>query len=360
MSKNKVARRSKPVTMTLFHIADSDSAAIDALWRSLMFSKTGGDPSCPSCGCTTSYQMATRRRLRCKKCLTEFTLTSATAFAGMKLPLKKLLLAISMFVTSAHGVSSKELANALHIAPSAAAVLLHKLREFMALEQADWILDGVVEIDGGIFGGYLHPENIRWKRQDRRKIAGNEECVIFARERKGRCITAVFQHESHCIAFVRARVAPTAYIVTDQAAHWLKLKAWFKTGVINHKLRLAEFPEDGPPLHTNNVECAVGRLRKAEDIYHRVAGPQLHLFAAETAWRLNHRLETPDEKLIAIMKIAAAVSPASLAFRGYYQRRTGRNDKRRPDPNKVRNPSRRRALLRRASSASPQEPDQKP
>lgn len=45
-------------------------------------------PECPYCGHGEAYEITTRETLRCKKCLRHFSIKSAGAYRGAKIPLK--------------------------------------------------------------------------------------------------------------------------------------------------------------------------------------------------------------------------------------------------------------------------------
>jgi len=77
--------------------------------------------------------------------------------------------------------------------------LLRKLREAMAVELKGRIIGGegkVAEVDGGYFGGYVKPANIRENRRDRRYARnqnGKRKVAIIVRERGGNSVPAVFK-----------------------------------------------------------------------------------------------------------------------------------------------------------------------
>ena len=65
-------------------------------------------------------------------------------------------------------MSALQLARDLRCQHKTAFVLMHKLREALASETKDKILHGVVEVDGGYFGGHIRPANLAKDRVDRR------------------------------------------------------------------------------------------------------------------------------------------------------------------------------------------------
>ena len=67
-------------------------------------------------------------------------------------------------------------------------VLLHKLRCALTANVTTTRLSGIVEIDGGWFGGHVRPENYRLARVDRRRRqhqSGKRRCVVVIRQRGG-------------------------------------------------------------------------------------------------------------------------------------------------------------------------------
>src|SRR3954470_9859290 len=137
-------------------------------FRQLRWPETQGEAVCPRCGCVETYDISTRRRFKCVGCDHQFSVTSGTIFASSKLSYTDLLAAIVIFVNGAKGVAALQLSRDLHCQYKTAFVLTHKLREAMTAAQATVQLDGIVEIDGGWFGGHVRPENRKEDRKDRR------------------------------------------------------------------------------------------------------------------------------------------------------------------------------------------------
>jgi ISXO2-like transposase domain len=102
-------------------------------------------------------------------------------------------------------------------------VLTHKLREAMALEAKDRQLNGVVEIDGAYFGGYVKPENRKEDRRDRRLVenrTGKRQCVVIIRERNGKSLPFVVRTEGDAVPCVRDHVGTLATIHADEGTGW--------------------------------------------------------------------------------------------------------------------------------------------
>jgi hypothetical protein len=81
-------------------------------------------------------------------------------------------------------------------------VLLHKLREAMAEEMKGRVFGGEgkeAEVDGGYFGGYVKPANLREDRIDRRFARKRDEAVS---------VSGLFQPPAGRAAFIGPKERP--------------------------------------------------------------------------------------------------------------------------------------------------------
>ena len=287
----------------------SDDEAYDLL-KSMRWE--AGEPVCPHCGSCTAYEIRTRRIFQCKDCRKQFSLTSGTLFASYKRPLRDFL-----FTNGAKGVSALQMGRDLNMSYKSAFVLCHKLREAMGAD-AVGTLDGVVEIDGSYYGGHVREANIKAERVDRRRTgvkSGKRKAVVVARQRGGRTATAVFQHEGHSAEFILSTVANTAIVHTDEARSWDRLHHHYEMRRINHQISYSR-----PGACTNQAESFFSRLRRSEiGIHHHISGPYLARYAAEMAWREDHRRKSTGEQFDCIATLAMAAGK-SRSFTGYWQR----------------------------------------
>jgi transposase-like protein len=287
-------------------------------FRQLRWPETEGNAVCPRCGCVETYDISTRRRFKCVGCEHQFSVTSGTIFASRKLSYTDLLAAIVIFVNGAKGVAALQLSRDLDVQYKTAFVLSHKLREAMAREQATVQLNGIVEIDGGYFGGYNKQENRVEDRKDRRLKAnqtGKRECVVIMRERKGRSLPFVVANEGDACPIVRDRVGTLATIYADEGTGWDALHSGWDTKRINHSVA---FMDDG--VCTNQAESYFSRLRRAEvGTHHHIAGPYLSAYANEMAWREDHRRVDNGRQTMLVMQSALACLQ-SRQWAGYWQR----------------------------------------
>lgn len=284
----------------------------------LRWPETEGEAICPKCGCTETYNITSRRKFKCVACHHQFSVTSGTIFASRKMSFTDLLAAIVIFVNGAKGISALQMSRDLDCQYKTAFVLAHKMREAMAAEQANAKLDGIVEIDGAYFGGYVKPENVKAERKDRRLIvnrSGKREAVVVMRERDGNTVASVHQHEADALPLVPAKVSRDAVIHTDEASHWDVLHAAYDMQRINHSKTYSD-----DIACTNQAESYFSRLRRMEiGTHHHIAGPYLASYAREAAWREDNRRVDNGSQANMVVN-AAMTSPVSRQWKGYWQR----------------------------------------
>ena len=287
-------------------------------FRAMRWSETDGEAYCPRCGCTETYAIKSRRQFECKACKHHFSVTSGTVFANRKMSYTDLLAAIVIFVNGAKGVAALQLSRDLDCQYKTAFVLTHKLREAMAQEQAGRTLEGIVEMDGGYFGGYVKPENRKEDRKDRRLKAnssGKRECVVIMRERNGKSLAFVVRSEGDAVPLVRDHVASLTTIYADEGSGWDALHAGWQTHRVNHSVA---FMDDG--VCTNQAESYFSRLRRAEvGTHHHIAGPYLGSYAREMVWREDHRRRSNGAQA-GLLCGAVMGGAVSRKWAGYWQR----------------------------------------
>ena len=306
-------------TLSLKDIYKGGEDAARATFARLRWPETAGKPVCPHCGGLDAYEITTRRRFACRACRKQFSVTSGTIFASRKLAFTDLCAAVCIFVNAVKGVAALQLGRDLDVSYKTAFVLAHKLREAMSAETEGLTLEGEVEIDGAYFGGHVRPENRVEDRKDRRlrqNLSPDRRVVVVLRERLGRTITAITRREAEGVALARVRVSAGSSMFADEAGHWDELHALFPfVGRINHS---EAYSLDG--ANTNQAESYFSRLRRMVDgQHHHVSARYLGQYAAEAAWKEDHRRE-PNGALFARALRLALASPISRVWKGYWQR----------------------------------------
>jgi transposase-like protein len=294
LSETKVARMSEDEAREVF--------------GKLRWAKTGGEAFCPRCGCLGCYHLPAKRKWRCKGCGYDFSVTSGTIFADRKMPFRDILLAIYKFVNAAKGLSALQLSRELGCDYKVAFVLLHKLRECMESETAGHQVGGdgeAVEVDGAYFGGHVRPANLKADRKDRRLAenqTGKRRWVGVIRQRGGRTLPFVVDDEAALVPVIGRRVRKGTTIHADEAAAYDALHARFDMKRINHQVA---YSLDG--ACTNGAEGYFSRLRRAEwGIHHHISGQYLRRYAAEMAWREDHRREDNSAVTSAVVSLGMA------------------------------------------------------
>jgi len=315
---------SKAKTLTLAQVIGMTDAKAEETFCKLRWAETDGEPVCPECGGTDAYDC--RRpsgapRFRCRACRKDFTVTSKTLFASHKLPLKAYLAAIVIFCNEVKGKAALALSRDLGLSYKAAFVLCHKMREAMAEELRGRVIGDdcpEAEIDGGHFGGYVKPANVREDRKDRRlrrNQSGKRRVVVVIRERGGETLPGVFGSEAQALSWIKSRVAKGTVLHADEAPAWNDLHSRFEMKRINHE---EAYSADG--ACTNWAESFFSRMRRGElGHHHHVAGPYLIRYAQEAAFREDNRRVDNGGQVARVVSLAMARKP-SVDFSGYWQR----------------------------------------
>jgi transposase-like protein len=311
-------------TLSLAQVFRMTDGEAEATFRNIRWANTAGAPICPSCGSLDAYECRRPNgalRFRCKGCKKDFTITSGTLFASHKLPLRGYLAAIAVFCNEVKGKSALAISRDLGLSYKSAFVLLHKLREAMAEEMKGRVVGGegkVAEVDGGYFGGYVKPSNMKENRRDRRLLRnqnGKRKVVVIIRERGGNSVPAVFHSESQAASFIKARIAKGTVVHADEAGSWDNLHQRFEMKRVDHS---QAYSFDG--ACTNQAEEYFSRLRRAEiGIHHHIAGAYLLRYAQESSWREDHRRASNGEQVTRVASLAMQRGK-SVDFAGYWQR----------------------------------------
>ncbi len=301
----------------------SDAEA-ETAFRNLRWPETNGAAVCPHCGGVDPYDCRRPNgapRFECRACGKDFSITSGTLFASHKLSLRSYLAAIAVFCNEVKGKSALALSRDLGVSYKCTFVLLHKLREAMAAEMKGRVVGGegkVAEIDGGYFGGYVKPANLKEHRIDRRFASnqtGKRKCVVIVREREGNSIPAVFRSEGHALSFIRSRIAKGTVVNADDGQAWNDLHGQFEMKRVNHQ---EAYSLAG--ACTNWAEEFFSRMRRAEiGHHHHLAGAYLLRYAQEASWREDHR-RAPNGDQVNRLTVLALKAKPSVDFAGYWQR----------------------------------------
>ena len=195
------------------------------------------------------------------------------------------------------------------------------MREAMASECRNEKVGGEgheVAIDGGYFGGYVKPANLKEHRIDRRLAYnqnGKRKVVVVIRDKDGHTLPATFGSEAASINFIKSRVEEGTTVQADEAISWDALHLSYPMKRINHQ---EAYSLDG--ACTNAAEEFFSRMRRAEiGHYHHLAGAYLERYAREAAFREDRRRMSNGEQFRTVIALVTKAKP-SRDFCGYWQR----------------------------------------
>lgn len=310
--------------------------------------------TCPHCGAIdVHHYRAKQHRWNCKHCYSSFSATSGTIFHSRKLPFKTLLLGIVLFISSANGSSALRIHRDLGVQAKTAFVLMHKLREAMQLIHVIPQLRGIIELDGGHFGGRPRSGRVRRKPTRDQEIAAHVAAQLKAQsEGKGkpkmkrtrdnirrfknrRIVFTIRQHSGKkghgavwtYVTVLKAEtaeqvreailkmVAPGSTIRTDENAAygWLE-SAGYIHETVNHQIEYSTV--DG--VNENQAESFFSRFRRyVLGVGLRISPKYMLDYAIEMAWREDRRRTTEGQKNNALVQ--AVLKQNYSKWRGYFQ-----------------------------------------
>jgi transposase-like protein len=294
-----------------------------------------GEPSCAHCGVVNSYRLkrngkyVNRFKCRDRHCGREFTVTSNTIFAHHKLPFRRMLLIVALWVHSVKGKAALQVCREANVSYKCAWVMLMKLREALGDADDPAPLDGIVEIDGAHINNYNQRDNRKMDRPDFKFVEnaapGMHQVITALRQRrqdelgiKDRVWATVTPGEQQRYAedIVRQKVSRTAVMLADEHGAYANLS---DINPLTFRIRHADAYGFGPGMNTNGVEGWFARVRRSTwGIHHRISGTYLELYATSLAWHENERRTPFGEKAHDVLR-ACMKHPTSRKFCGYWQ-----------------------------------------
>lgn len=275
-----------------------------------------GKQTCPECGTIDEhYWIASRKQWRCRSvgCARMFSVTSGTVFSDHKLPLKKILKAMVIFINHVKGISALALTRELGVAYQTAYVLLHKLREALSRKLDRSPLKGLIHMDGAHVSGKMRKPRVKLpttKMQARDRLPPdafprhpNRRIVMVLRDvypepghgaRRSIVYIAMSEDQRTIMSLAQKYIAPGAEVMTDELGGYTKLAKLFRHRTVNHS---NEFSTD-EGVSNNQAESFFARVRRfIIGQVHRVTPHYMFDYMNEMAWREDTRRDRPSEKL---------------------------------------------------------------
>ena len=327
---------------------------------------------CPKCGVVDSHYPRRRRRRscrrpcgsweeptnpawQCKHCQAIFSVTTGTLFDRTKLPLRTILNCVVLFLGPGNGASSVGISGSSGLAPMTTFLLQHRFREAMAADQPSVPFEGMVQMDGGYFGGKPRKSNRRQPKATRAQLQrrfgkvpvestdkpwvamgmternlkkmDNKRVVLVVTDSNGKrgegsravsvAVARGGESEYAVGLMAKAHIAPGAIVFTDEAGAYTHLARKNEHYSVSHAKQFST--SEG--VNDNHAEAFFSRMRRAEyGIYHGSRPLFLHYYACEAAWRHTHRRLPKSEMVKRLLTTALSLGP-SPRLRGYYERR---------------------------------------
>lgn len=259
----------------------------------------GNTPICPYCSSNRSSNRLGEYRHKCHNCGKSYSVLVGTIFESTKLPLPKWFAAICIIVNAKKGVSSLQLSRDIGVNKNTAWYLQKRIRQ--AMQENDFVLKGIVEIDETYVGGSLSNKHYYTKLESGKYHKSGMEHkvpVLGMIEREGNIILKVLEKSSgkEIKPIVTAKIAPTSTIVTDGFGGYFGLDNHFENHVVlNH----AQYKRSINQFNTSTLE-GFWTLIKRSFIgqYHKISKDHLQDYLNELAFKHNHKKENMFNLLI--------------------------------------------------------------
>lgn len=302
--------------LTLKRIYSMSDRVATAYLQALRWPET---VTCVECNSDDVCRMETRGIFKCYNCYKQFSETSSSMLAGRKANRQDVIAAAFMFCASVKGVSSLQASRVIGNGQKVMWILHHKFREAIEREVNSLTLDGIVEIDGGTFGGHHRHANVAQDFSGSFKRYGvknknQTRVIVIAKKRGGRTVPFVGLKESDALPHLCRLLSPNTIIQADGAKAWDGLAKLFEMMRIEHKYSFASNMSC-----TNNAESFFSQMRKLHSgTHHKIHGKYMNLYACEAAWKRDFARLTQKDRTEALLKLCLS-TPKSERFTGVWQ-----------------------------------------
>ena len=259
-----------------------------------------GERHCGHCGSTETKEVPNAKPMPywCKACRSYFSVRTGSMLQSSRLPLRKWVFAVYLYVTSLKGVSSMKLHRDLKVTQKTAWFMLHRLRDAWS-DSSSAPFSGPVEADETYIGG----KRKNMPKSKRKALSGRgavgKAIVVGAKDRETNRVTArtVENTEAPTLkGFVGEHAAPSAKVYTDEASAYQGMP--FDHEAVNHSA--GEYVRG--MAHTNGIESFWSMLKRGyQGTYHKMSPKHLDRYINEFSGRHNDReADTIDQMETAV------------------------------------------------------------
>ena len=260
-----------------------------------------GERHCGHCGSTETKEVPNAKPMPywCKACRSYFSVRTGSMLQSSRLPLRKWVFAVYLYVTNLKGVSSMKLHRHLKVTQKTAWFMLHRLRDAWG-DSISAPFSGPVEADETYIGG----KRKNMSKSKRKELSGRgavgKEAVVGTKDRESNKVAARHvQHTDapHVAGFVAEKTKPGAKVYTDEGAAYNVLDPFFDHESVNHSA--GEYVRQH--AHVNGMESFSSMLKRGyQGTYHKMSPKHLERYINEFSGRHNVReADTIDQMEVA-------------------------------------------------------------
>jgi len=247
----------------------------------------------------------------CNDCRHYFSVRTGTNIEKSRVPYRKWVFAIYLFVTNLKGVSSMKLHRDIEVTQKTAWYMLHRLRDSWGEAGLDKFL-GPVEVDESYFGGKRsNMSNSKRKAlvdTGRGTVGKTAVAGIKNRETnevRARVVQATDTATLH--PFIAENVDEDATVYTDDASVYDSLP--YNHEAVKHSV--SEYVRD--MAHTNGVESFWATMKRGhKGVYHSMSPKHLQRYVNEFSSRHNIRCDDTEDQMVSL---AAMTTGKRLMYR---------------------------------------------
>ena len=260
-----------------------------------------GERHCGHCGSTETKEVPNAKPMPywCKACRSYFSVRTGSMLQSSRLPLRKWVFAVYLYVTCLKGVSSMKLHRDLKVTQKTAWFMLHRLRDAWG-DSSSAPFSGPVEADETYMGGKRKnmPKSKRAAMTGRGAVG--KEAVVGVKDRATNRVSAHHVHSTDSLTVanvVAANAKFGATLFTDDASAYDMLDPYYDHEAVNHSA--GEYVRG--MAHTNGIESFWSMLKRGyQGTYHKMSPKHLERYINEFSGRHNVReADTIDQMEVA-------------------------------------------------------------